>query len=97
MITVEASAPGKLILFGEHAVVYGQPALATPLSNLRATATVYEAPPGNGLIINATDLDLTLQLEEATNHGLALMAQAVLDVLGCKQRLMMQASPPLSY
>jgi mevalonate kinase len=33
--TVEASAPGKLILFGEHAVVHGATAVAGALSDLR--------------------------------------------------------------
>ena len=29
---VKASAPGKCILFGEHAVVYGQPAVACSIN-----------------------------------------------------------------
>lgn len=36
------SAPAKIILFGEHAVVYGQPALAIPVSSLRVTVRITE-------------------------------------------------------
>lgn len=40
---IETTAPGKVILFGEHAVVYGQPAIAIPVSQLRARVTIVES------------------------------------------------------
>ena len=36
---VTCSAPGKVILFGEHAVVFGEPAMATAI-DLRTKVTV---------------------------------------------------------
>jgi mevalonate kinase len=64
MSTTQASAPGKIILFGEHAVVYGEPAIAAPVSQVRATVTVADAEtPGVRLI--ASDLNESYWLADA--------------------------------
>jgi mevalonate kinase len=59
---VEASASGKIILFGEHAVVYGRPAIAIPVAQVRATATVEPAPAGSGLVLELPDVGERFQL-----------------------------------
>jgi mevalonate kinase len=77
-----ATAPGKIILFGEHAVVYGEPAIAVPLKQLRATVSVEAALPGSGLTLVAADLDRVIPLETATeNDPLAAMARLTLEHL----------------
>lgn len=61
---IEATAPAKVILFGEHAVVYGRPALAAPVTHLRARATI-EATGGPGVRLVAPDLGRETRLETA--------------------------------
>ncbi len=51
-----AKAPGKVILFGEHAVVYSRPAIAVPVTDVSATATITPGEPGSGVWILAADL-----------------------------------------
>ncbi|HEX3014136.1 MAG TPA: mevalonate kinase [Methanobacterium sp.] len=53
---VKASAPGKAILFGEHAVVYGKPAIAMAI-NKRACVEVLECN-NNKINVNIRDLGI---------------------------------------
>ncbi len=56
-----ASAPGKIILFGEHAVVYGRPALAVPVMQVHADAEVTDSSTP-GVFVNAPDISLRCEL-----------------------------------
>jgi mevalonate kinase len=78
------TAPAKIILFGEHAVVYGEPAIAVPFNTLHATATATPGAAGSGLVIHARDLNETLQItapRDALNHALSMAAQLTLREL----------------
>ncbi|HEX2619830.1 MAG TPA: hypothetical protein VHL11_06775, partial [Phototrophicaceae bacterium] len=57
-----ASAPGKIILFGEHAVVYNRPALAVPVLQVHADVEVSESHRA-GIWISAPDIFLDGELE----------------------------------
>lgn len=64
MLLSTGTAPGKIILFGEHAVVYGQPALAAPVMQVLATAVVRNGEPGAGLVVHALNLNRRVRLNE---------------------------------
>jgi mevalonate kinase len=83
-----ATAPGKIILLGEHAVVYGRPAIAAPVWQTVATATVADLTAGSGCLIVARDIDLQLRLADAgDDQPLALVARLALA------RLKLPANP----
>jgi len=85
----QTSAPAKIILFGEHAVVYGVPAIAIPISSLRAYATIEVS--SEPLTIITSDLKIgeraiPVDLEDNLNP-LIKMAALVLKYFGEVQKL----------
>ena len=64
-ITTSATAPAKYIIIGEHAVIYGKPAIAAPLNSISSIATITPTESNNydGLYIDAPDINLSNTLD----------------------------------
>lgn len=78
---MNATAPGKVILFGEHAVVFGRPAIAVPVTQVRATAEVMAN--ASSFQIQALDLGSAYQLADApADDPLAAAVWTTLEHLG---------------
>ncbi len=77
--SITASAPGKLILFGEHVVVYGEPAIATALDK-RAYVTATELDEKK-IIVKSSELEQPIEasLKEEAKHPAVRVAQAALQ------------------
>ncbi len=86
-VKLEGSAAGKVILLGEHAVVYGSHALALPVHDaMRAGVRVAGRGEGIRLKIPAWHTDVVLDIREPEARGFAATAALILDALDIGER-----------
>ena len=78
MRIAEQSACGKSILLGEHAVVYGQPAIAIPMEDVRAFAWIEENDDKKEITVQAVDLGEEIAIEKESEHQFSVVIKELL-------------------
>lgn len=76
-----ATAPGKIILAGEHAVVYGRSAIAVPVWERVATATITPRSTGAGCLLVAPDIKRRFVVANANANPLTVVTRLTLAQL----------------
>jgi mevalonate kinase len=83
MPAFSAYAPGKSILFGEHAAVYSRPALAIPIAQVRAHVTIRPRIGANQTLLSAPNIGLEAELDQLPDDSpLALAVRLTLNAAG---------------
>ncbi|MBL8099060.1 MAG: mevalonate kinase [Anaerolineales bacterium] len=78
---MKSSAPGKIILFGEHAVVYNRPALAVPVNQVQVDVEILDSDSA-GVWIHAPIIDLHAELSTLQpDHAIGSVILKVLSLL----------------
>jgi mevalonate kinase len=103
MPAISGHAPGKVILFGEHAVVYGRPAIAVPLTQVSAhvVALADIRAPANTITIESVGVLDRVNLNDlAEDNPLAKAVRLTLQALSADSipsvTLRIQSSIPIS-
>lgn len=86
MLKASGESFAKIILIGEHAVVYGQPAIALPVKSIKLTATLIPRADQQQLIASTFYHGPLAAAKTSNFAGIAHLLRALLTFFGAQQQ-----------